>query len=38
MLLQCAKTGNCFPKSIKQAHEKHGCKGEIVQNEKLGMN
>jgi len=30
LLLQCRK-GNCFPKSIEQAHENHGCKGEMVQ-------
>ncbi len=23
--------GNCVPKSMEQAHEKHGCKGEVVQ-------
>lgn len=30
LLLQCRK-GNYFPKSIEQAHENHGCKGEMVQ-------
>ena len=30
LLLQCRK-GNCFPKSLEQAHENHGCEGEIVQ-------
>jgi len=36
LLLQCQK-GNCFPKSLGQAHENHGCKGENVQ-EGLGIN
>jgi len=25
------QNGNCFPKSTEQAHEKHGCKSEMVQ-------
>lgn len=31
------QNGNCFPSSIEQAHEKHGCKGEMVQKQKPGM-
>jgi hypothetical protein len=31
------ENGNCFPSSIEQAHEKHGCKGEMVQKQTPGM-
>ena len=33
-----SQNGNCFPTSMEQAHEKHdGCKGEMVQKQKLSM-